>query len=153
MSSRREQARANPIPTRCLDDLLGPAEGSRGSARPSRAAREARRVPLQQLRPAQLLTLLHEGIGLAYILPFAVDAAARDPWARVEFHPGDLLLAVLSTDPTHWRPGTRTRQQMVLLAKSAHRKLAGMPQANRSPATEKDLVAWLAALKLKGGER
>lgn len=149
MSSRREQARANPIPTRCLDDLLGPAEDRRGGARLSRAAREARKVPLQQLKPVQLLTLLHEGIGLAYILPFAVEAAARDPWARVEFHPGDLLLAVLSTDPTHWRPGTRTRQQMVLLAKSAHRKLAGRPEAERSPATEDDLVAWLAALKLK----
>lgn len=149
MTSRREQARANPIPTRCLDDLLGPAAGTRGGARPSRAAREARKVPLQQLQPGQLLTLLHEGIGLAYILPFAVDAAAQDPWARVEFHPGDLLLAVLSTDPTHWRPGTRTRQQMVLLAKSAHRKLSGRSAAERSPATEEDLAAWLAALRLK----
>lgn len=149
MSSRREQARANPIPTRCLDDLLGPAEGARGAARLSRAAREARKVPLQQLKPLQLLTLLHEGVGLGYILPFAAEAAARDPWARVEFHNGDLLLAVLSTDPTHWRPGTRTRQQVVLLAKSAHRKMAGRPETDRSPATEEDLVAWLSALKLK----
>ncbi len=149
MSNRRDQARANPIPTRCLDDLQRPAEGSRGAARVSRAAREARKVPLQQLKPLQLLTLLHEGVGLGYILPFAVEAAARDPWARVEFHHGDLLLAVLSTDPTHWRPGTRTRQQMVLLAKSAHRKITGRPEGDRSPATEEDLVAWLAALKMK----
>lgn len=144
MTNRREAARRRQAESRSLDQIEGATSSPPEGGWP-RQVREARRVPLKDLTPAALLALLHQGTGVVHLLPWAIAAAERDPWATVEFHAGDLLLAVLRTDPGYWQPGTVHYQQMLKLARTAAQQAKTRRRGERSPETESDVQDWLAA--------
>ena len=47
--------------------------------------------------------MIGQNIGLFYLVPIALDVLERNPLARGNFYPGDLLCALLRADPVHWR--------------------------------------------------
>jgi len=146
VAKRPSKSRPPPSATRTLDELDQRSAPELARRPPPRPVREARAVRLQDLTPQQLLALLHDGRGLPYLLPLAVKTAARDPWADVEFHRGDLLLAILHTRPALWPGGTRLRTSMVALARAAVTRAAALPAARRNPAVEAEVERWLAGL-------
>ncbi|MFB8089461.1 contact-dependent growth inhibition system immunity protein [Streptomyces sp. NPDC055992] len=63
-----------------------------------------RRVPLRELRPADLRTLVSQQVALPYVVPLAVRLLVDDPLLDAYFYPGDLLLATVNVPPAVWAP-------------------------------------------------
>ncbi|NEC63689.1 contact-dependent growth inhibition system immunity protein [Streptomyces sp. SID9727] len=61
-----------------------------------------RRVPLRELRPADLRTLVSQHVALPYVAPLAVRLLVDDPLLDAYFYPGDLLLATVNIPPPVW---------------------------------------------------
>lgn len=60
-----------------------------------------RKVPLRELRDDDLRLLLGQQIGSHSLMPLALDRLLENPLAG-DLYPGDLLNAVLRTDPDYW---------------------------------------------------
>ncbi len=144
MSRKPSPHRSSTSAGRSLDALDPISPTDLASRPPSKAVAAARAVPLKDLNPAALLTLLHDGRGLRHLLPFAAEAAALDPWAEREFHRGDLLLAVLQTRSPLHPAGTRLHGTLVALAKAALAAARRLPPAQRAPDLEAEVIGWLA---------
>ncbi|MFF7336802.1 contact-dependent growth inhibition system immunity protein [Streptomyces sp. NPDC008163] len=61
-----------------------------------------RRVPLRELRAADLRTLVSQGVALPNVVPLAVRLLVDDPLLDAYFYPGDLLLATVNVPPPVW---------------------------------------------------
>lgn len=61
-----------------------------------------RRVPLRELRPADLRTLVSQQVGLPYVVPLAVCLLLEEPLLDAYFYEGDLLLATVNAPTTVW---------------------------------------------------
>jgi hypothetical protein len=61
-----------------------------------------RRVPLGELGPADLRTLIAQQVALPFILPLAVRALLEDPLLAASFYEGDLLLTAVSAPASAW---------------------------------------------------
>ena len=144
MSRKPSAPKPSASAGRSLDALDPISPADLGRRPPSKAVAAARAVPLKDLSPAALLTLLHDGRGLRHLLPFAAEAAALDPWAEREFHRGDLLLAVLQTRSPLHPAGTKLRAALVALATAALATAKRLPPAQRAPDLEAEVIAWLA---------
>jgi hypothetical protein len=57
-----------------------------------------RRRPITELTVEDLRILLGQGVGVAVLLPIAIDRLESDPLAEGDFYPGDLLVAALRSD-------------------------------------------------------
>lgn len=124
-----------PLPhlhlTRTLDDLDPP----RWPAPPPEATRlvrtvhALRRVPLGELGPAELRTLVAQRVGLAYVLPLAVRELLADPLLDAYFYPGDLLLTVVGAPASAWALlpdlAARLRAQVAALPPAAVAEMPG----------------------------
>ncbi|MFI1767686.1 contact-dependent growth inhibition system immunity protein [Streptomyces sp. NPDC020800] len=64
-----------------------------GATRLVRKVHELRRVPLGELAPADLRTLISQQVALPYVLPLAVRLLLKEPLLDAYFYEGDLLLA------------------------------------------------------------
>ncbi|CAL9635078.1 contact-dependent growth inhibition system immunity protein [Streptomyces sp. enrichment culture] len=69
---------------------------------PVRTVHELRRVPLARLRPADLRTLVTQGVSLPYVLPLAVRLLLEEPLPEAYFYEGDLLLATAGAPASAW---------------------------------------------------
>jgi len=47
--------------------------------------------------------MIGQGIGLAYLVPIALDRLEEQPLAEGDLYPGDLLTAVLTIDVAFWK--------------------------------------------------
>ncbi|MGV9313610.1 contact-dependent growth inhibition system immunity protein [Streptomyces sp. NPDC003691] len=65
--------------------------------------RELRRKPLAALTVEDLRLLIGQDLGLAHLLPMAVDVLRTDPLAEGDLYEGDLLAAVLTRSAEVWR--------------------------------------------------
>ncbi|MCX5583651.1 contact-dependent growth inhibition system immunity protein [Streptomyces erythrochromogenes] len=61
-----------------------------------------RRVPLGELRPADLLSLVTQRVALPFVLPLAVRLLAEEPLLDAYFYEGDLLLATVTVPAEAW---------------------------------------------------
>src|SRR5262245_9292030 len=61
-----------------------------------------RKIPIKNLTPEQILTLISQDIGTKILLPLALDLLQADILTDVEFYPGDLLSSVLSLPKKAW---------------------------------------------------
>jgi hypothetical protein len=61
-----------------------------------------RRIPLNELGPADLRTLISQQVALPFVLPLAVRALIEDPLLEASFYEGDLLLAAVSAPASAW---------------------------------------------------
>ncbi|MFF3948157.1 contact-dependent growth inhibition system immunity protein [Streptomyces sp. NPDC001902] len=87
-----------------------------------RTVHALRRVPLGDLRAADLRVLLTQQVGLPYVLPLAVRLLVEDPLLDACFYEGDLLLAAAGVPDAAWAalPDLAARLSAVI---------AGLPQA------------------------
>ncbi|MGV9453171.1 contact-dependent growth inhibition system immunity protein [Streptomyces sp. NPDC003635] len=67
-----------------------------------RKVHSLRCVPLNDLSPADLRTLVSQQVSLAYVLPLAVHLLLEEPLLDAYFYEGDLLLAALQAPASAW---------------------------------------------------
>lgn len=76
-----------------------------------------RKIPIGDLSPEQLRTLIGQQIGLKYLIPLALAILRQNILVEAELYEGDLLSAVLTADDSFWKqyPATRLEVQQLLL--------------------------------------
>ncbi|MFE2168691.1 contact-dependent growth inhibition system immunity protein [Streptomyces sp. NPDC059447] len=89
---------------RTLDELDPPqwAPSASDATHLVRKVHELRRVPLGELGPADLRTLISQQVALPYVLPLAVRSLLEEPLLDAYFHEGDLLLATVGVPASAW---------------------------------------------------
>jgi hypothetical protein len=116
---------------RTLDELDPPRwpPPAADATRLVRTVHESRRVPLGELRPADLRTLVSQQVALPYVLPLAVRLLIEEPLLDACFYDGDLLLAAVDAPASAWtllpEPGARLRAVITTLPEAA---VAGLPR-------------------------
>ncbi|MFJ7413976.1 contact-dependent growth inhibition system immunity protein [Streptomyces sp. NPDC098077] len=105
---------------RTLDELDPPRWATPGSdaTRLVRRVHELRRVPLGELGPEDLRTLISQQVALSHVLPLAVRLLLDEPMLDACFYAGDLLLAAVNVPASAWDvfPDLRTRLRTVIVA-------------------------------------
>lgn len=79
-----------------------------------RRCTDLRREPLRKLGVGDLRIMLGQQIGVAHLLPRAVDVLADDPLTEGDYFPGDLLLTVLRLDWPRQRRDLFERMQSIV---------------------------------------
>ena len=98
-------------------------------------------VPLRQLRPGDLRMLILQNIGLKYLVPLALERLRKKPLTDGTYYAGDLLNAVLNSEPQFWREHPKWRDEVREIAK---RTVGNMRVRNlRKPASEEPVVTTL----------
>ncbi|MFI8105322.1 contact-dependent growth inhibition system immunity protein [Streptomyces sp. NPDC086023] len=75
---------------------------SGGETRLMASVRELRRKPIGGLTVEDMRLLIRQDVGLAYLLPLAVEVLRVDPLAEGDMYEGDLLAAVLTRSTGVW---------------------------------------------------
>ncbi|MEU2110005.1 contact-dependent growth inhibition system immunity protein [Streptomyces sp. NPDC019507] len=116
---------------RMLDELDPPrwALPASDATHVVRKVHELRRVPLCELGPADLRTLISQQVALSYVLPLAVRLLLDEPMLDAYFYEGDLLLAAVNVPASAWDLfpdlGTRLRTVITTLPNAA---VASLPR-------------------------
>jgi len=71
-----------------------------------------RKKLLRDLQPDEIRLCVGQGIGLAYLVPRALDILARDPWTDTEYYSGDLLRACIEVKRSFWDKHVAERDRM-----------------------------------------
>lgn len=79
---------------------------------------EYRKIPVGQLTPEQLRTLIGQQFGLPYLIPVALEILTADVLTEGDFYPGDLLEVVLKVKPDFWNSHPQLRAQVAALVQS-----------------------------------
>jgi hypothetical protein len=79
---------------------------------------EYRKIPVGQLTPEQLRTLIGQQIGLPHLIPIAIEILTADILTEGDFYPGDLLEAVLKVKTNFWVSHPGLRSQVAALVQS-----------------------------------
>ena len=124
---------------RCLEELerdrdRWPAPRA-GASRLAVTVHALRRRPVGELSAEDLRLMIGQDVGLAHLLPLAVEIPQDDPMAQGDLYEGDLLSAVLSRKSAAWNelPGARRELRVIVsgltglppgLAREAERFLA-----------------------------
>ena len=116
---------------RTLDELDPPrwTPPAADATRLVRTVHELRCVPLGELGPADLRTLVSQQVALPYVLPLAVRLLIEEPLLDAYFYEGDLLLAAVSAPASAWallpELGARLRTVITTLPETA---VSGLPR-------------------------
>jgi hypothetical protein len=97
--------------------------------------RELRRKPIGGLTVEDMRLLIRQNVGLAHLLPLAVEVLRSDPLAEGDMYEGDLLAAVLTRDAGAWIDYPELRREV----RSIVSELADV-----SPALKRDVEGFLA---------
>ncbi len=78
--------------------------------------RELRRKPIGGLTVEDMRLLIRQNVGLAHLLPLAVDVLRVEPLAEGDMYEGDLLAAVLTRSAKVWResPGLAREVRLIV---------------------------------------
>ncbi|MFF4739299.1 contact-dependent growth inhibition system immunity protein [Streptomyces sp. NPDC001262] len=85
---------------------------SGGETRLMATVRELRRKPIGGLTVEDMRLLIKQDVGLAYLLPLAVEILRVDPLAEGDMYEGDLLVAVLTRDAEAWSEFPELRREI-----------------------------------------
>ncbi|MFB7669195.1 contact-dependent growth inhibition system immunity protein [Kitasatospora sp. NPDC056138] len=112
---------------RSLEELERDRRSARsgGETRLMATVRELRRKPIGDLTVEDIRLLIRQDVGLAYLLPLAVEVLRADPLAEGEMYAGDLLAAVLTRNAEVWSEVPELRWEVRLIVS----ELADMPSA------------------------
>ncbi|MCA6091057.1 hypothetical protein LE181_02585 [Streptomyces sp. SCA3-4] len=93
-----------------------------------RTVHQLRCIPLRELRPADLRTLISQQVALPYVLPLAVRLLTDEPLLDAYFYEGDLLLAAVEAPASAWvvLPDLRERLRTVVTS-LPEAAVAGLP--------------------------
>ncbi|GAA4856710.1 contact-dependent growth inhibition system immunity protein [Kitasatospora terrestris] len=108
---------------------------SGGETRLMATVRELRRKPIGGLTVEDMRLLIRQDVGLAYLLPLAVEVLRADPLVEGDMYEGDLLAAVLTRSVEVWSEFPDLGQEVRLIAS----ELAHVP-----PALEREIEGFLA---------
>ncbi|MFI9549545.1 contact-dependent growth inhibition system immunity protein [Streptomyces sp. NPDC052016] len=108
---------------------------SGGETRLMATVRELRRKPIGGLTVEDMRLLIRQNVGLAYLLPLAVEVLRIDPLAEGDMYEGDLLAAVLTRSAEVWRESPELERDVRLIVS----ELADVP-----PALKPDVGGFLA---------
>ncbi|MEU8653617.1 contact-dependent growth inhibition system immunity protein [Streptomyces sp. NPDC048737] len=98
---------------------------SGGETRLMATVRELRRKPIGGLTVEDMRLLLRQNVGLAYLLPLAVEVLKIDPLAEGDMYEGDLLAAVLTRSAEVWSESPELERDVRLIVS----ELADVPPA------------------------
>ena len=62
-----------------------------------------RKIPIGDLTPGQIRTLIGQQIGLKFLMPLALEILKKDLLIDAELYEGDLLDVVLKADISFWK--------------------------------------------------
>ena len=109
-----------PHPSASLHDLEGTQQPEAGvTSVLARTIRYHRHTPIAQLGTEALRLLLEEGESVGVLLRIALNRLERDPFLGGDFHPGDLLVAVLHLPNAEWLAAPDLRARAFALAQDA----------------------------------
>lgn len=97
--------------------------------------RELRRKPLGDLTVEDMRLLIRQDVGLAHLLPLAVEVLRGDPLAEGDMYEGDLLAAVLTRSPEIWSESPELGREVRLIVS----ELADVP-----PGLKREVEGFLA---------
>ncbi|MGW1196625.1 contact-dependent growth inhibition system immunity protein [Streptomyces sp. NPDC002536] len=109
--------------------------GSGGETRLMATVRELRRKPIGGLAVENMRLLIKQNVGLAHLLPLAVEVLRVDPLAEGDMYEGDLLAAVLTRDGEAWSESPELRREI----RSIVSELADVP-----PPLKREVEGFLA---------
>jgi hypothetical protein len=70
---------------------------------------EARKKPLSRLSASDLRVLIGQDVGLAFVMPLALDVLEREPLIETDHYKGDLLAVVLQASPLFFEQNREMR--------------------------------------------
>jgi hypothetical protein len=87
-----------------LDEIEGRGWGDvpAAASRLVRTVHALRRKPIGQFGVEELRVLLSQQVSSDILVPHALDALERSPFAEGDYYPGDLLVAVLKLPGDYW---------------------------------------------------
>ncbi|PJN21112.1 hypothetical protein CG736_35165 [Kitasatospora sp. CB02891] len=108
---------------------------SDGETRLMATVRELRRKPIGDLTVEDMRLLIKQDVGLAHLLPQAVEVLRVDPLAEGDMYEGDLLAAVLTRGAEVWSETPELRREVRMIVS----ELADVP-----PALKREVEGFLA---------
>ena len=102
-----------------LDELEGP--GWSDPNFPSAMVQRIRalgRIPLREFTAEDYRLIITQQRALSTLVPLALELLQTEPFAEGDYHPGDLLLAVINVNPQFWlaHSDLRSKEKRVLAA-------------------------------------
>lgn len=83
-----------------------------GETRLMATVRELRRKPIGGLTVEDMRLLIRQDVGVAYLLPLAMEVLRVNPLAEGDMYEGDLLAAVLTRSAEVWRDFPELRREV-----------------------------------------
>ncbi|WP_328498887.1 contact-dependent growth inhibition system immunity protein [Streptomyces sp. NBC_00414] len=74
-----------------------------------------RRRPIGELTAEDMRLLIGQDVGLACLLPLALEVLRDDPMAEGDMYEGDLLSAVLTRSPAVWKEWPELGRDLVVI--------------------------------------
>ena len=121
------------IPGHATINQLEPAPpaGSQPASMLGATIRRHRNTPIERLGAEALRFLLEEGEAVPTVLRVALDRLEEDPFQAGDFHPGDLLVAVLGRSSTVWNSLPELRARAHALVADIEGQLDRLAPADR----------------------
>ncbi|MFE9882639.1 contact-dependent growth inhibition system immunity protein [Streptomyces sp. NPDC005784] len=82
-----------------------------------------RRRPIGELTVEDMRLLIRQDIGLSHLLPLALEVLRENPMAEGHMYEGDLLSAVLASNPSVWAEFPELGRELRVIVS----KLTGLP--------------------------
>ncbi|MFC7014368.1 contact-dependent growth inhibition system immunity protein [Streptomyces viridiviolaceus] len=108
---------------------------SGGETRLMATVRELRRKPIGGLTVEDMRLLIRQDVGLAHLLPLALEVLRANPLAEGDMYEGDLLAAALTRSAEFWSEFPELRREVHLIVS----ELADVP-----PALKREVEEFLA---------
>ncbi|MDT7952381.1 MAG: contact-dependent growth inhibition system immunity protein [Acetobacteraceae bacterium] len=87
-----------------------------------------RRKPIASLTDEELRVGLEQQVGVAYLVPLAIQRLQSDPLAEARLYRGDLLQSLLDVPASFWQEHEALRLAAAGLAKAAMRMMVAEPE-------------------------
>jgi hypothetical protein len=81
------------------------------------------KIPIGDLTTEQLRLLIAQEIGLAYLIPLALDVLSEDILTESDFYPGDLLKNVATVDDSFWKSNTELYHRLNTLIEKGKQQI------------------------------
>ncbi|WP_328436000.1 contact-dependent growth inhibition system immunity protein [Streptomyces sp. NBC_00425] len=81
--------------------------------------------PIGELTVEDMRLLIGQDVGLAYLLPLALEVLRDDPMAEGDMYEGDLLAAVLTRSPAVWNEWSELGRELGVIVS----ELTDLPQS------------------------
>jgi len=73
---------------------------------------QLRKIPLNEFSVEDLRIMIGQNFGLPFLVPLALEKLRENILAEGDFYPGDLLRAVVSSDPDFWKTNPEYKKQL-----------------------------------------